>query len=475
MKISRLVVLPLIAGLVLGGGFAATAAIDFKDPWQAGVTGSAVIALRTSSTGDIFAIGKASVTKFSAAGDKNPGGFSSPNFLLGAELDGLAVDPSGTNLYVVDRVNGKVVKLSATTGAIDSTFSTKLGTSLNGKDPSGGGITVQGGFVYVSSSSQDFVFKIREDGTLMNSFLLDAMAAPISLVSDSNGAVYTANGGKRTVSKIDSGGTVTKSFVTLPMGATPRQIVLDETRGFIYVASDANFTVYRISLNDPTKIDAFTLGMQNFIALGIDVNGNVYAATANTKKIFVIPVGSSPGAPQLLATSVSLDDFVSNGVAVGPTGTIYGGIKKADTIVRISAVMPTVSSVAPSGSVQAGADFRYQVSAAGEGPFTYSLVGAPAGFFVSNTGLVTGTVPNTPGATVQFSVVVKSMFGEATQQITLTTPAVESAGGGAGGGAGSSGLPKTGFDWAAVSPLAGFALLSVIAAAVMIRTTRRRA
>lgn len=236
---------------------------------------------------------------------------------------GIAADDAG-NIYVADRVNHTVRKITPDGVVTTLAGSAGLSGSANGKGTAARfglpiGIAVDGGGnIYVADTDNTTVRKVTPDGdvtTLAGSPGVpgdtDATGdaarfrRPFGLTVDDGGNVYVADGGNKSIRKIDAAGAVT----TLGRDAgfnDPFGIAVDSA-GNIYVADDTNEIVRKVT---PDGAMTTTLaGMAGVIGstdgtgttarfslpggLAVDRAGNIYVADTNNSAIRkVTPDGS---------------------------------------------------------------------------------------------------------------------------------------------------------------------------------------
>jgi hypothetical protein len=187
----------VVASVLVGLVAPQAATADDSASWTGTlIAGSlAPAAVVTDSAGDVYVAGKydAQVHKLSAAGTPIAG-FSTIGEGL-SQISALAI--SGGSVYVAERVGGglgtgTVVKLNATTGAVQTQFNAavaNLATPL--------GLAVSGSGVWVTTEdSRAIVTLSPTDGSVKSGFSFDSTTNaidPVSLAIDSTGDLYVAN------------------------------------------------------------------------------------------------------------------------------------------------------------------------------------------------------------------------------------------------------------------------------------------
>jgi tripartite motif-containing protein 71 len=244
------------------------------------------------------------VQVFSASGHFQTewGSFGSRGGQFGA-VGGLAVDSHG-DLYLVDSSNDRVEKFSAAGGFIASWGSPGSGLGQfdfgagRGPDmPPGGGIAVNGPYVYVADTQNNRIERFALDGSGAR-VLVGPGSAPGEVVrprglAASANALYVTDDGNDRVQKLDLRG----AFIaqTGPLPSTPETLAdpfdVAVHGGFVYVADDNNGRIVKLT-RDLQYVATFSgegsYRLSKFVrAVAVDGAGRVYVADASRDRIDV--------------------------------------------------------------------------------------------------------------------------------------------------------------------------------------------
>ena len=307
---------------------------------------------------------------------------------------GVAIDAAG-NVFVADTNNHVIRKVTA--AGVVTTFAGTAG-SPGSADGTGSaarfnfprGIAADGsGNLFVADNNNHTIRKVTPDGVVTTlAGLAGAFGSadgtgsaarfrlPIGVAVDGSGNVYVGDYGNNTVRKITSDGTVTTlaGSATAPANSTdgpgstarfhgPEGVATDQA-GNVYVADFSNDSVRRIAPDGTVSTYAGLAGadgavdgtgtaarLMNPIGLAVDQLGNVYVADFGNSLIRKIASGGAVTTLAGLTQTHGATDGVGsaallnspNGVAVGPTGTVYVADSNNNAI-RAAVPPPPVAS-----------------------------------------------------------------------------------------------------------------------------------
>lgn len=227
------------------------------------------------------------------------------------------------------------------------------------------------GNVLVSNVAAGTVSEIDPGVGVVRSFV--AGRAPHTVViDDETRRALVVNKGSATVSVFDLSDTQTAAIATFAVGPNPHGLVLDGERGRIYVTSIDADSVEAYDLATYAFIDAEAVGPGPW---GVDVRDDTIAVTATGGTTIhvldadtfettrVIEVGAGPW-----------------NVKIGPSGTMYATLERSDEVVAVTdghVAWRAAVGDAPHGIVQDEA--RDVVLAAVTGSDTVVVIGARKG------------------------------------------------------------------------------------------------
>jgi len=323
---------------------------------------------------------------------------------------GLAMDATG-NIYVADRTNNKIRKIS----------------------PSGNVITLAG------SGTAGF-----SDGYGTSAYF----NSPNSVAVDAAGNIYVADEGNQRIRKIDASGNVstyagtgTSGFTnsSSPTSATfsnPYGVAIDAS-GNVYVADEGNGAVRKIAANG--TVSTLASGFTTVLAVATDAAGNVYAADAGSQEIYQITPTGVYGA---YGTGGSFNHPA--GLAVDRQGNVIVGDQLNAMVRKIIPLSQLVSTLAGSGSQGSSngpagsASFYYPIGVVADnngnvfvadygnnmireisGSFSISPA-LPAGLvFDAQTGTISGT-PTAISPATTYTVTATNASGQGTTTISIS-------------------------------------------------------
>ncbi|WP_247233359.1 MopE-related protein, partial [Telluribacter sp. SYSU D00476] len=279
---------------------------------------------------------------------------------------GVAVDAAG-NLYIVDRGNHRIRRVSAS----DGTISTVAG---NGTPRYSG----DGGLATSASLWSPSGVAVDAAGNL---YIADQTNHRIRRVSASDGTISTV-AGNGTARYSGDGGLATSASLWSPIG------VAVDAAGNLYIADLNNYRIRRVSASDGTISTvagngtvgyggdgglATSASFRDLSGVAVDAIGNIYIADILNHRIR--RVSASDGTISTvagtgtqgysgdggLATSASL--WSPRNVAVDAAGNLYIADQSNQRIRRVSASDGTISTVAGNGTASYGGDGGLATSA----------------------------------------------------------------------------------------------------------------
>ena len=226
---------------------------------------------------------------------------------------GMTIDSLG-NLYTAN-INGNTVSKITSGGVVTNTYA-----SIAGDYPRG--ITIDSlNNLYVTASNNTIVKIDTSTHTVTQPWCntLPVESNPYALAVDASNNVYSANYTTATVSKINTGGTVTNTYA-LATGAEPGTITIDAS-GNIYVGNQGQVvgSISKISSGTVTQNWAL-LNTAGSVAVVQDSRQNVYVLTG----INLVPkFTSSGGLPAQLYELVDTGFTFPNAIAIDTSNNLY--------------------------------------------------------------------------------------------------------------------------------------------------------
>ena len=350
---------------------------------------------------------------------------------------GLASD--GTSIYIADQSNGRIRKMTISTGAV-----TTLVTGLQG--PSGVAVD-SGGNVWVAETANHSVKRFNSSGTL-------TLTAGTGNIGNANGAVGSATFSSPQGVAVNSAGTfvyvadtennqirvIDVNALTVANSGVagfskPWSIAINSGASTLYVTDHNNGLVKTIAVSGATLTTVTTLAGSYSAPRGIavDSSGDLYVTQAGTHIVTKITSGS----PALFA-GLSGSSGSANGVGTGaarfnaPFGvvavaanTLYVGDNNNHTIRRISPVVAPVITSANNTTFALSSFGSFSVTATGTPTPTFALQAGtlPSGVTLASGGLLSGT----PTQSGTFNVTIRAInavgsdtVGVNDQSFTLT-------------------------------------------------------
>ena len=382
----------------------------------------------TASTGIISTV--AGNGSWGFLGDGGPA--TSAEF--GGDMD-IAVDSAG-NLYIADKYNMRIRKVSAATGIITTVAGNgtsgysgngSLATSAELNWPSG--VTVDAvGNLYIADLGNNMIRKVA------------ASTGIITTVAGNGTAGYTGNGGSATSAELNA----------------PYDVAVDAA-GNLYISDANNFVIRQVAAGTGTITTIAGNGTQGYSGDGgpatsaqlgapwdvaTDANGDVFIAdyyacvirmvgssvtepsttspTISWQTPAAIPYGTALGSAQLNATANVPGTFTytpaagpvlqaglySLSVLFTPTDTVHYGSMMATVPLTVTQAQPTITWPAPAPIVYGAALSATQLNATSNVPGT--LTYTPGAGTVPNAGLQSLSVTFTPVDTVDYASAVAS-------------------------------------------------------------------
>lgn len=260
------------------------------------------------------------------AGTGQPKSGDNPNPLLASfnNPSGVALDPTGTYLYIADTGNGKVRQMVLTTGAVttmagggNQQAENILATNASLLSPVGVAVDASGN-VYVSDSSISCskVYVVKNAASSSPS-ISTFVGQPFS--STSAGGCFGGNNNSST----PPDGPALQSAVNQPQG------LAFDSSGNLYIADTGNNLVRIVSKGN---ISTIAHGLDRPSAVAVDALGDVYIAEGSVGRILEIPAGASStqaiaggGSPTVLGDGGSPTNAGLNqpqGIAVDSSGSV---------------------------------------------------------------------------------------------------------------------------------------------------------
>ncbi len=217
----------------------------------------------------------------------------------------LAVNPSGTFVYVADEGGSSVYTL--TTGTLTlaaSTFSAGHASSV-AVDPSGK-------FVYVTNvdSNNASMFSANPtSGALTSIGIIASGTGPDSVTTDPSGKfVYVTNAGSNNISmySIDAPTGSLTSIGLIAAGTGPASIAVDPAGRFVYVtnAGSNNISMYNINTANGTLSSIGTVAAESSpTSIAIRPSGKfIYVTNAGSNSVSMYSIDTSTGSLTLIGT-----------------------------------------------------------------------------------------------------------------------------------------------------------------------------
>ncbi|MCS5718539.1 putative Ig domain-containing protein [Herbiconiux sp. CPCC 205763] len=409
MRISRLAILPLAAGLTFGGvaGNAAAAPV-VTDVLATLLPGSVPNTVVVDGASNVYTLNPPSrtISKISFDGTLTPAWASFPAGTAPSEI----VTTTDGTVYTANLGTATISRVMP-----DGTV-TPIYASLAPLSQPVGLAIANDGTLFTANQASNSISRVSPTGIVTASFaLLTAGSKPFDIVVTPTGDLYTLNL-NNSVSKVSSAGMVTPAFATLAAGVNPVNLMVSST-GHVFVLEQMTNQIEEF---DTTGARVRTIPLPTQPGqIAMDAQDNLFVSLRGTKTIGFIPNGGS-----LVPSIATLNPGADYGpLAITTTNTVYAVGLSQPIVSRIS-LGAKITSAPVSGKVESGKPFSATVTASGYEPMAFSLTGTvPPGVSINRaTGVISG--PSTTVGTYRFSVLASNMFGaSSTQEATLTVTA----------------------------------------------------
>lgn len=238
---------------------------------------------------------------------------------VGDAPDGVAVDPSGSTVYVA-AADGTLSMINAATNTVTATVNAcgaNIATAV--------AVNPYAGHVYVTCYDTVAVVNMATN-TVMDTISLPSNADAIAVAINPSGTTaYVADYALNEVSVID---TETDAVTTnVSVGSLPEDVALDPTGAHVYAANSGDGTVSVI--DTATNSVTGTLQAAGYpTGDAVDANGNLYVAdyTASTiTKVATESVSFNTQAVGSTSAAQTLDFSIASGTTVGSIGVLTQG------------------------------------------------------------------------------------------------------------------------------------------------------
>ena len=251
----------------------------------------------------------------------------------------LAVDASGTALYIADTPNQRVLVLFVANGtqrAVNGVYQTYR--------PAPSGVAVDSaGQLYVTSASTGTVVVLSQAGTLKAIFTNSAyrtFVTPYGIALDTAGNVYVGDQGLGRVVVLRPDGTQKLNF-TAQDGFGPNGLtgVAVDSQGNVFI-TDYDSLRLIVFASSGAQLQVISLGV-NPLGVAVDVARNVYVTSDSSNRVLVL----SPAPPTYYQRSLYTDAIFSSaslgGVVVNSSGFIFVTSPLSSTTAQVTVLSPT--------------------------------------------------------------------------------------------------------------------------------------
>jgi DNA-binding beta-propeller fold protein YncE len=405
------------AGTPTPGGPATSSALD--NPFAVAVDGSGNVFIADFTNNVVEEVTSGAPGTLSIIAGTGTAGTPTPGPATSSPLSspaGVAVDGSG-NVYIADRGNQVTEKVTSgapgTLSIIAGTPGTAgsptpgTATSSNLDDPTQVAVDSSGTSVYVADGTVGIVAKIASGNLSVAAGLIDygsptpgpgtssALKTPSGTAADASGNVYIADASNNVVEKLTPGGTLSifagsPIHIGLPTPGPATSSNLDhpegvavDSAGNVYIADTTNSLIDKVtpsgtlsifagkrgSIGAPTPGPATSSDLNHPGGVAVDGSGNVYIAdTTNNVVEKVTPSGT-------LSILVGSGLSSPEGVAADGSGNVYVADTGNNKVEKMTAG-GTLSAIAGTGTSGAPT----------QGPATSSNLAAPTGVAVDSSG-----------------------------------------------------------------------------------------
>lgn len=254
---------------------------------------------------------------------------------VGSGPFGVAINASGTNVYVANWDSNDV-------SVIDTATNTVIATVPVGKEPKGVAVTPDGTKVYVTNTNSSTVSVID---TATNIVIANVSVGiyPLGVaVSPDGNKAYVTNYGSGNVSVINTANnTVT---TTISVGSIPSGIIVNSAGTKAYVANHGSNTVSVINTTTDTVIATVPVGSGPF---GVAVNlagSKAYVTNSVSNTVSVIDTSTNTVIATIPVGSIP------SGIAANPSKKVYVVNHGSNTVSVINTITNSITATIPVGS-----------------------------------------------------------------------------------------------------------------------------
>ncbi len=236
---------------------------------------------------------------------------------------GIAIDPSGTYLYIADTENNRVQKFKT-----DGTYVSQWGSQGNGnglfRNPVGIAVDPTNSYVYVADSTNSNVQKFTTSGTYVSQWGSQGngngqLNSPYGIAVDRSGNVYVTEASGARVQKFTSAGVYITKWGTYGSGNgqfnVPKGIAVDPAGTYVYVDDEWNNRVQKFTATG----NYVSQWGQFYDAIGITVDASGYVYVADE----AISIRRFTSSGSYYDTLITSDYDPPAGVVVDSTGKAY--------------------------------------------------------------------------------------------------------------------------------------------------------
>ena len=263
--------------------------------------GNGIAAIAFQSDGKILA-GGVRLVRYTTAGNTDS---SFPSITNDGGISAILIQPDGKIVIVGSFTNingfsqGRISRLNAD-GSIDTTFNpggigsdNAISTVTLGAD---GKFLITGGFRNYNNTAQKFTARLNADGTLDNSFTLDASlnSTVFSPVTQNDGRILLGVSASRSVYRLNSNGSIDSSFrrTTVGRGGVLYDIVQQPdgkilATGFISVANEVpqiNIVRYNLDGTVDTSFNGYVGTFSRFMRLALQADGRIVVVGSSSSQ-----------------------------------------------------------------------------------------------------------------------------------------------------------------------------------------------
>ena len=239
----------------------------------------------------------------------------------------IALDGNG-NLYVADSGNSEILEISPSGGV-----TTLLNSGLNA--PQGVAVNAAGTELYVADTSNNRILAVALPSLAVTPLVTSGLKLPAAVAVDPvNGDIIVADTGNSEIKQVTPAGVVTTLAGASAGVSGPYGVAVDAS-GTIYVANTGASNVLEISASGTVSaLNGVIAGtLSNPSGVTVDAAGDVYVANTNDADVVqVTPAGTvqtvagtghPPAAPATCATTSPVQFANPWGVAVTSAGTLF--------------------------------------------------------------------------------------------------------------------------------------------------------